>query len=228
MTDIEINLVLCKYDKVICNAINKMNLSYTFLANRCITKDDLLQEVRISLWKLLKNKYDPEKLDIKSFLDYQAAWNARMFLRNLKKSARCFTGSKNDIKKSGSIQARIDDNKIHLSTIDFFKSFINDNDDRYLNNKTESSYLTDNQENINKIDNEIDYSLIINNILKKMIELNFTEQQKNIFLFIVDNIDLLNDEELINIIHFKFKMKNIFKTKALILKIKKVIKSVLT
>jgi len=231
MSDSEVNIILTKYDKVICSAINKMNLNYAFLDNRCITKDDLLQEVRISLWKLLKDTYDPEKTDIETFLNYQAVWNARMFLRNLKKSARCFTGTKSDTKKSGSMQARIDDNKLMI--FDIHKNNKHTKPDESIGEKDDTDtrlndfYFSDNEIEVSKLDSSIDYDLLVKKVLSEMTKLNFTHIHKDIFIFMAKNLDSLNDKDFLDNIRIRFKIKNINKTKKIVNRIKEIIKNVM-
>jgi hypothetical protein len=92
MTTEEINGILIKYNKLILKNINKVNINKHFLSKICVELEDIVQEVRIKLFFLLRDVYD-SRFDIENFVAYQSAWNAKKIYNNLYRSSNCFYGT---------------------------------------------------------------------------------------------------------------------------------------
>lgn len=232
----EVNTILIKYKPLIDNAIIKIGVDYRLLDNRCITLDDLKQEVYIKLWERLENYYDP-KYDLERFLSFHASFHAKFIISNLRRSSSCLIGSLDPYRKSG--QAKIDNHKVYFSKImEAFVNFPTENYNQdFLNYHNNVPFLGHNTlvDNSYLIMGEsIDYSYIIAEIKYRLLEQTKVNKKYNqiyadIFDFIIDNYNLLHDKTTLQlIIAEKFNYKTRGGVRYILNKIKQIMYEVIT
>ncbi len=219
----DVNKVLIEKEHLIKNGINKVNIAKGFLESRCITIDDIYQEVLIKLWRLLEDFYD-EKYDLDRFIEFQAAWNAKKILSNLKRSARCFTGSLSNNKKKGSQQSKIDDAKSSIFNIIGEKRSKILDEDRRDGDKMISRYEIPDS-SYETLGEDIDIFYLIDEVNKRL-ELLSKSTYKDMFNFIIINQDLFTEANIYQILMEKFNYKTKDGIKNIIEKIREVVKDV--
>lgn len=210
----KINEILKQHEKVIKDAIKKVNINKYSLSTRCVNLDDIYQEVCIHLWKELTTIYDSSKMNVTDFISYQASWYAKRLYTNVLKSPRCFTGSKiKKSPKSGSQQALIDSNKSLLSEITEPNNDEIDHNSAYCNPLKE--FIFQNCQYSNNFDMEYDYDYLIKEIKNKLHNKYSKELYKydeemyqNIFNDLLEtDISFNSDEERIFYVDGKFYKK---------------------
>jgi len=245
------NEVLKKYDYLIIKGVKKVNIHPYFLKSRCITYDDIIQEVRIKIWKLIETTYKQE-YDLENFILYQSSWNAYKIIRNLKRSSRGFTGTLSSVTtKSGSLQAKIDDNKIRFSDLRSLQDLPYNEDFHNVNDCFESELgcMEEDPANSKIIDNsylnfggEFDYNYLVDRILKKIEEryksinyelpyLHDLESLKQtyiaVFIMLIEEPDLFSDSNVYSIIKQKIGYKSELGVKLIVDKIREIAKEVI-
>lgn len=195
----EVNQILQKYSKLIDESILKVNIDYNLLHKRCITIDDVKQEVYIKLWERLENYYNSD-YDLERFLSFHAIFHTKFVLSNLRRSSTCFVGSMNTVNKSG--QSKIDNVKISLSDLVDYALGKEERDNFHCINKqmlevSDLSYLVAGE--------NLDYDYIISEIKKRL--LNQDKENKNynkiyvdVFEYIINNYNLLYDKITLQLI----------------------------
>jgi hypothetical protein len=191
LTDKECNELLKKYDRLIVEGVSRIFITGYFLNSRCITKDDIIQEVRIKVWQLLKYKYDGST-DLETFILFQSSWNAVKICSNLYRSSSSFFGSRGKQGK-GSQQSQIDNNKFSISN--HIDNYLADNLlEARFENLIDSSYMF--------YGLDIDMEYLIKEVNKQIDFLTTKENTKiiykAIFNSILTNPKLFNDKNMCN------------------------------
>ena len=162
MTTEEINDILIKYNKLIIKNVNKVNINKRFLAIKCIQIEDIIQEVRIKLFILLRDVYD-DRFDLENFVTYQAAWNTKKIYNNIVRSSSCFFGtSRKRGSRGGSKQSIIDYNKEPID-----KYLHNTHRKDALNRKDPMPECLLNME-FEKAGSNIDYEFLVDEVIKRL------------------------------------------------------------
>jgi hypothetical protein len=234
VTKQEVNKILCQYEKTIKSSINKVNIDLSLLTRRCVTIQDIQQEVYIKLWHLLETVYEP-KYDLTTFIEFQSAWNAKKIVSNLRRSARCFTGSLSMSKKSGSQQAKIDDRKFSLNSN--YRYYHTDNeyylncDDEYTSGyaKKEKAYLPDAliDNSYQYISGILDNEYIITAAIKQLDEMYDKDIYSRVLIFILNNQDKLCEKNLCETLMKEFNYKSVLGIRNILHRIYSVVYSIL-
>jgi hypothetical protein len=223
MNDIEINKILTQKEKEIKKNI-RLSISYGFpsylnlLRSRCITLDDVYQEVMIKLWFLLRDVYN-ERYNLDVFLMFQTSWNAKRFMSNLTRSSSCFFGYG---KSPYSGQSNVDNNKDSLDTI------ISNNVDEKPQVLPKLLWQDFN------FDVSSDYEILVEEVIKRLRKkysnkkFGYKSDYVNIFIYLLTNPEGFSDKNVYNNLSsifnyksvdgMKFVLKRIIKTTEEVLK----------
>jgi len=196
MDDRQINKILIEYDSIIKHNVKKLIKNNSFLDSRCITVDDIIQEVRIRIWQLLQEKYNA-KYDLGIFIGYQSDWNAKRIMNNLYRTSTTFTSCLKKKQGKGPHQAMIDNSKDYFSDLEK-KAYMVDDFDKSTNKL--DIILSNNDYEFYGFD--IDYNYLKENVYKKI---NTSITQNSAKVFYTEIFDLIVDNPVL------FSEKNLYK-----------------
>jgi hypothetical protein len=191
----DVNKVLTDYEPIIkknvdtaLNFIIGVSNRDKFLSDRCITEDDIFQEVCIKLWELLVDVYD-DKYDLDNFIGYQTIKHATWIIQNIRRSGNFFTGTE---RYANTSLAFIDKHKLSIHEI----SQMFDKDD------PEASIVTKYQDFQNNeyltFGGDIDYYILIDEVILNIKnDPSIRDSQKLIDIFLL----MLNEPELFSDLH---------------------------
>lgn len=187
--NIDSNKILKEYYDFIYKTVVSFKISDDLLAKRCITIDDIVQEVLIKLWKLLENIYE-EQYDLKTFIGFQAYLNTKWIVYNLYKSSSGFTTC--EVKTTYSSQIKIDDNKMK------FNENVLLHHPLFIDNDSFEEYGL-----------SIDYKNLIKKIESTLLKKFNTDVYYKTFYYLIHEPDIFSQDTIYNVLKEKLNYKSI-------------------